>query len=792
MNLVKLSVAISSVVVIFSVIGATSTRAQVPVPGRQAGVLEEVVVTARKRSESLQTTPISMTVLSGAQIKAAGLPDVTSLERISPNLAFATSSDGGSSTVQAFIRGVGQFDFAITTDPGVGIYIDGVYQARTVGANMQFADIQQISVLRGPQGTLFGKNTIGGAIDIKTRVPSGKTAYSIEGKVGSYGFHGFNGYIEFPLVENKLSASFSILRESSNGWQKRSGTNAGNDDMWGGRAHLYWTPTEDFSSHLVVDGVWQEQSVYPRVLAAFDKNQLFPRLYNIFVAPCCTPNSDIDRSNIPGGDDRDDLKSHGLSWTNQWRGSLASVKSITGYSHMHNDTHRESDNKSQPPHYQSISNDVDHEQFSQEFIFSGTGLGDRVDWVAGLYYFQEHSGQVTNVNIAEGLYQALVGLPLSVTLPDGTPLAYLAQPLDLTLYYDRSQDTHSYAAYFHTIWKLTDSLKLTLAGRYTYEKKELSMQTLKRASQTPILDFGPTGPGSCSDVIPWGNGSQFTCDKNWSEFSPNVGLDWQITGNVMTYAHVSRGFRSGVFNGRPTSTVQVSVANPEFLTSYEVGFKTEFAGRRLRLNGAVFYDDYKDQQFLVNRASAAGAGGLALVVANAGKSNLRGFELEFTALPAEGFTIDGAVGYVDPTFDQFTSLTPDSNGNLVLEDESNRPFANTPKWTGHLGFQYQFDLPTGDNIALRTDLSYKDDVYYSNDTKSIGFEALHENGYTTVDAGIIFTTRDNHWQFALHGLNLTDERKINGGFVVDAFGVVDTTYTAPRRYFFSITYKGGA
>lgn len=779
-------------------------HAQTAKNNQRATTLEEVIVTARKRSESLETTPISMTVLSGAEIKAAGLPDVTSLARVTPNLAFATSTDGGSSTVQAFIRGVGQFDFVVTTDPGVGIYVDGVYQARTVGANMQFADVQQVSVLRGPQGTLFGKNTIGGAIDITTRIPSGKTSYSLEGKVGSYGYHSLNGYAEFPIVEDKLAASISILRKSSNGWQKRSGSNAGNDDMYGGRAHLSWTPTESFASHLVVDGVNQNQNVYPRVLESFDGSQLFPSLYNAFVGPsvgtCCTPNSNIDRSNVPGGQDKDKLKTSGVSWTNTWHGSVASLKSITGYRVMHSNQHRDSDN--QPQNYFSVTTDIDHDQFSQELIFSGNGLGDRLDWVAGLYYFQENSGQVTYVDVATGLYQALAALPPAppFVLSDGTPLAFLAQPLDLSLYYDRNQETKSYAAYFHTIWSLTDKLKLTLATRYTYEKKDLTMKTLKRASQTPILEPGPTSPGACSDVTPWGNGSRYDCNENWSEWSPNVGLDYQWTPSLMTYVHVSKGFRSGIFNGRPTSTPEVSVANPEILTSYEVGAKSEWFDRRLRVNLAVFYDDYKDQQFLVNRSSAVAAGALSLTVANAAKSNLKGFELEFTALPLEHFTIDGGVGYVDPSFDEFTSLAPNPNYNpgdpnsplYITEDDSNRPFANTPKWTGHLGFQYDYALPVGGDLTLRTDVAYKDDVYYSNDTQSLGYQTLHENGYTTVDAGIIYTTDDGHWQFALHGRNLTDERKLNGGFVVDAFGIVDTTYTAPRRYFFSVTYMGGA
>lgn len=791
----SLSLAISYASVLLYATTAVPSYAQLPAPGSHSKTLEEILVTAQKRLESVQDVPISMTVLSGEQIKAAGISDVNSLERVSPNLAFSSSADGSSTTAQAFIRGVGQFDFSVTTDPGVAIYIDGVYQARTTGANMQFADIEYISVLRGPQGTLFGKNTIGGAIDIKTKVPTGETSYTIETKVGSYGYHDVSGYFEFPLIDDKLSASFTVLRKSSDGWQKRPGNNAGDDDMWGGRAHLYWTPTDEFTSHLAIDGVWQEQNVYPRVLLVSNPNAFVSEPYNIYVAACCTPNSDIDRSNVQGDEDFDNLKTQGLGWTNEWESEALTVKSITGYRHLNNDSSRQSDNDSSID-YQSSLNNINQEQYSQEFIFSGYAFDERLDWAAGLYYFQESSSQITNVNVGVGLYDALSVLPPAPPhiSPFGVPYRFLARTLDFDLFYDRQQDTESAAAYFHTIWEMTDSLKFTVAGRFTYEAKELDIQSIKEGSQTPILDPGPTTPGACTDVTAWGAGSQFSCDESWTAFSPHLGVDWQVAPDIMTYARISRGFRSGVFNGRPTSTNQVSVADPEFLTSYEIGYKTDLASGRVRINGAIFYNDYKDQQFLINRASSSGASALSLVVDNAGESSLTGAELEFSVLPLDGFTINGSVGYVKPEYDEFETLeeVPPLSGNIITVDNTDRPFSNTPELTGHLGFQYQFFLNNGHNLALRTDLSYKDDVHYTNDPDSLGFDLLHEGAYTTVDAGIIFTTKDDRWQVALRGTNLTDERKLNGGFAVNAFGSVDGSFTAPRRYFLSVTYNSGA
>ena len=760
---------------------ATSTLAQ---SGR---VLEEIIVTAQKREQSLQDTAISMTALSSSMLQDAALPDLTSIENLVPNLNFRVGSDGGSSGVQAFIRGVGQFDFAVTTDPGVGLYVDGVYLARTIGTNLELADVHQIYVLRGPQGTLYGKNTIGGAISVVTRAPTGETEASLEATYGSDDYIGLNGYAAFPIIDDTLAGSLSVLSRQSDGWQARTGDDAGDDDILAGRAHLNWMPSEDFTSHLIVDAAKQRQNVYPRVLENFDDTQFFPFLYNTFVTPddtCCTPNADIDKSNVLNQRDRDDLDSMGLAWTNTWSLDAFKLQSITGYRDMDTQIYRDSDND--PKDYFSVGTEIDHTQFSQEFIFSGLAMDDRLDWVAGLYYFEEQGDQISNVTVARGLYEALSVLPPEVTLPDGTPIFLLAQSTDLTLFYDRTQETTSYAAYFHTIYSLTEDLRLTLAARYTEEEKELTTFTLKEASQTPIVAPGPTDAGACSAVRAKGNGSVYDCKEDWGEFSPKVGLEYDISDDFMTYVSVSQGFRSGSFNGRPTATAEISVADPEILTSYEWGFKSEWLDRRLMLNGAVFYNDYEDQQFLVNRSSASLGGGLALIVDNAGDSTMAGAELEFVAVPTDGLTVYGGLGYIDAEFQEFDSVNPATG---EVEDLSDRPFQDTPEWTFNLGAQYQFDLADGASLKLQADAYYKDDVYYSNDEAAADFELLHPDGFTTYNAGIIFATAEDRWQLALHARNLTDEREINGGFTVDAFGATDVSYTAPRRYYVSLKYQ---
>ena len=760
-----------------------------------AAQLEEVIVTARKREESLQRTPVSITALTAATIEQAALFDIKDIEALTPNLNFIVGADGSISTLQAFIRGIGQFDFAVTTDPGVGVYIDGVYLARSVGANLEFSDVERISVLRGPQGTLFGKNTIGGAINVVTRAPSGGTSHSAEINAGAYGYWSLDGYVEYPLGDN-LAGSLSALWRQSDGWQKRDrGDNAGNDDMYGLRGHLTYDLDEFWSSHLVMDYVDQQQNVYPRVLADFNPtpapDRIFPFYYNTYVLPtgesCCTSNiDDIDRSHALNELERDELNTYGVSWTNTWDFEGLNLKSITGYRDMEAEMYRDSDNSTL--NYFSVDTAFDTTQFSQELLLTGTN--GPLEWLAGLYYFDEDADHYSGVTIAEGLYGALAALPDDVTITPGgqTPLSFLAVPLDLTLDYRRNQKTTSYAAFLSATWHTSERTRVNAAVRYTRDEKELDTFTIKRTSQTPIAAPGPTGPDECSDVTASGKGSVFSCEADWDEVSPKIGIDHDFSDTVMGYAHISRGFRSGVFNGRPTTTAEISVANPETVTAYEVGFKSQLLNQTLQINGAAFHNDYDDQQFLINQSTAqAGAAALLLLVDNAAESTLKGVEVEFTWLPTEEFTIAGSASWLEPQYEEWEQVDFVNGG---VQDLSNRVFRDVPEYTASLLAQYETELEGGGNLRLRGDMSYRHDIHYTNDDTAPGFEQLSAGSFTIWNAGVTYTTPDGAWEFGLYCRNLSDKREIVGGFEVAAFGTVDVAFNEPRRYFASIKYTG--
>lgn len=758
-------------------------------PIAHSAQLEEVVVTARKREESLQRTPVAVTVLNSELIDDARLMSVKDIEALTPNLNFVVSADGSGSTLQAFIRGIGQFDFAVTTDPGVGMYIDGVYMARSIGANLEFSDIERISVLRGPQGTLFGKNTIGGAINVVTRAPSGESEFTGELTLGSFGYTGVKAYGALPLSET-VSGSVSVISKQSDGWQKRpQGDNGGSEDMFGVRAHLNADFSATWNSHVIVDSVIQDQSIYPRVLSDFDGSQFFPFLYNAFVlAPqaqsCCETNIDnIDRSGTVNPRERDELDTFGTSWINTWDLGSTTLKSTTGYRTIESEALRDSDNSAN--NYFSVETIFDTSQVSQEFILSNNG-GD-IDWLAGVYYSKEDADHYSGVTVAEGLFEALSSLPLAVTTPDGIPFAFLAAPLDLTLDYDRNQTTESYAAFFNLTYPLSEKLDLNLAARYTNEEKELQTYTLKRASQTPIAVPGPTAASQCSDVVANGAGSSFTCSQSWSEFSPKIGLDYTVNDDVLVYGHVSRGFRSGAFNGRPIATEEISVANPETVTAYELGLKSQWLDRRVRLNGAVFYNDYKDQQFLVNQSNAASAAGLILLVDNAGESSLSGLELEATALIGEGLSVSASAAWLDPEYDTYEQIDFVTG---QVQDLSYREFRDVPEFTASVFAQYEMPMSNGGELKLRADVSYRSDIYYSNEETLSTYERLHADGFTTMNAGVTYKLRGSSWEIGIYGRNLTDEREIIGGFGVDAFGSTDVAFNEPRKVFATIRYLG--
>jgi iron complex outermembrane receptor protein len=734
--------------------------------------LQEVTVTAQRVEENLQTTPVSMTALSGDFLQKFDVARVTSLETVSPNLNFFSGTGGSSSQVSAFIRGVGQFDFLLTTDPAVGLYVDGVYLARTFGNNLELNDVAQVEVLRGPQGTLFGKNSIGGAINVTTLTPTGSGRTDFRASVGNYDSYALDAYTDVRLADN-LALGISLMARKSDGWEDRPlADNGGKEEREGGRAILSWTPSDTFSSRLSAEFSAQAQPSSPNVMIAYDPKAAvvpFLQLFNAFVAPCCTPPTNIDQSGAEGPLVRDDLHGLAASWINEWKlGGDVSLKSISAYRYMHADFGRDGDNS-----YVNYNGDVHNEhdtQITQELQASGSA--SRLKWVAGAYYLQERTTDQTNLVTAEGLFQALS------TLPQNNPLYLARYALDFNLYFDNHQTTKDYAGYFNGEYAFTERLSLQAGVRYTDETKDFSQFVENDVGTTIFLPVNPiTGAVDTSNTsVPspacsslQDVGRAYTCTTKADEWSPRASLNMKWNENVFEYLQWSRGFESGGINGRPTSVAEIADYKPEYLNSTELGLKTLLLDHRLRLNTAIFYDKYSDIQVLLTE-------GASVVIQNAAKATVYGLEEDVQAAVTTHWSLQGSLGYLHNEYNNWS----DSLGSYTW-----RKLQDAPEWTANIASAYETHVASGAGVRFTTNVAFMSWMFLD----AANSPVLRAPSRTLLDASVFYLAPSGRWDLGVEGKNLSDQRVLTSGYNGLAFfGYAEGTYTPPRRYWLTFHY----
>lgn len=707
-------------------LGAGAAEAAESSSARVATMIEEVVVTARKREESLQETPISITAFSADDLKARNITNLTELQFSTPGLTSNLGAAGGS-TGQYFIRGIGQSDWIAAFEPGVGIYVDGVYLGRVTGAALDLVDVSRIEVLRGPQGTLFGRNTIGGAISIVSKAPSFEHEGQAEVTYGERDHLAIKGGVSGPLVADQLAARFSFNAETKNGHGVRlvDGERQGDKEVFAARGALRWTPGEDITIDLVADVTHQTGT------GDFAKLKGINEIYYPNTAQYVIEDR---RSTWSGLDTPNDNDTWGVSLTVDYAITPEiSIKSITAYRDLQAQSGMDFDGT--PGSYLEQLIDTEQDQFSQELQLSGRAIDDRLDWLVGFYYFEEDIRQLADVTI------------------DLAPFFFRVHSPQLNVL-----DNKSVAGFAQATFKITDQLSLTAGARYTDEKKEIFYD------HTQVHQAGSFLPeGFVQVIVP-----PQSVDDSWSSFTPKVGLEYQVTDDLMVYASYSEGFRSGGFNGRPQSVNVITPFDPEKVKVWEGGFKSDLLDNRLRVNGAVFWNDYTDLQL----ASTVTIGGApALTVGNAGKSELKGGELEVTAAPVEGLLLNVGVAYLDQ---KFTQLDPGVllAGGLTLD--SRQP--NTPKWQVNAGIQYTADLGDAGLLTGRMDYSYK-----SAQTFFLGDPLETQKNENVVNARLTYETPGDHWQLSVYALNLFDEN-YNAFQEADMLNYgIDLIWPAPPR-----------
>jgi len=722
------------------------------------GTLEEVIITARKRSESLQETPVAVTAFTSEGLENKGFSNVSQIGQSTPNLQFDSSGpvSGSSSNAVVFIRGIGQNEFLPTSDPGVATYVDQVYISRSIGGVLDLLDIERIEVLRGPQGTLFGKNTIGGAINITTQRPGEDFEAAVEMIVGSDSRVDVRGSVNIPVSDN-FYARFSGSSKNRDGYGTRvlTGEELGDVNSDSGRFSGYWAATDHLDVSFSVDATRARESSIASTLLSDGPNVgaigggFLAQIHNgcVMSTDCSRliPSSQNQQYNASQatndvftttatGPNHSDLDVWGVSATIDWDLDSYSAKYITSYRELESGFGMDADNS--PIDLVHTDLDLDHKQMSQELQLSKAE--DNYSWLVGLYYFEEEALETGPVTIIPHLF--VPGVPATA--------ASLEEHLDV--------QNSNLGAFSQGSYSISDQLSVTIGIRYTKEEKELDVSGFILSDLGLPLVTNPRG------------------QETFEEVTGKLGVEYVTEDLTLIYASYSQGFKSGGFNGRYTRpTTDLVAFAPETVNTYELGVKAEFLESRLRLNTALFHSEYQDIQVVV-------FDGITPLTRNAAEGSIQGVEVELTYLPAPGWNIDAALGYLDAKYDG-VGLQAIANGLTI-----DKSFVNSPEWTGSFAAQYEYNVLDMGVLLTRLDISYKGELAKD----AINTPELIQEPVTLVNARIAFTSSDDHWTLALFGSNLTDEEYLGSGFSdLPTFGFISGTYARGREWGGSVKYR---
>jgi iron complex outermembrane receptor protein len=706
----------------------------------------EIVVTARRREERLQDVPIAVTAIGGEALDQRGFDGVTDVGQVAPNLQFTPGQGGNSGGVSAFIRGVGENDFIITSDPAVALYIDGVYVARSFGATTELLGIDRIEVLRGPQGSLFGKNTIGGAISVVSRVPDGDR---VEGDIryGSFNDLRLRANVEAGLSD-RLSVGVAALGEWGEGWQKvPSGKNLGNRNVQAGRLTLHYDASP-IDAVLTVDGLRRRQNSSPHSMLSFTPT-FFSGLQSAFIAPCCTAPRSINRTDTTDFLNRDDTDAANTALTLSADLGGGTLKSISAYRWVHAIFGRDGD-ASADVNYAGDIHDESARQISQELQYA-TSLFGRGSLLLGAYYFREKSRDDTILYVADGLYPRLIAAGFDPAL---------ATALDFNIDFANRQKTTNYALFGNATFDVTDALTLELGARYTWEKKAFRQSATRIYSGQPLLP-------------------SYRLVEDWKAFTPRASLAYKFTSDILGYVSWSRGFRSGGFNGRPTSVEEIGSYDPEYLTAYEAGLKTSLGGR-VTLNLSAFRNDYKDQQLLISTVSPT-SGLIVVRTDNAGKSRIQGVELEADVRVSRELRLNGSFGYLDAKYLRYTSVI-----GGVPTDVSFRKPKQAPDLTASGSIVYSAALSDSIDASFRLDAAYRSLTWIDVENSPL----MRAPDHAILNASAEFTLPARGLSLRLAVDNLTDKRVLTAGYDAStSFGFVEGYFNEPRRYWATLSFR---
>jgi iron complex outermembrane receptor protein len=751
--------------------------------------MQEITVTARRREESILDTPISISAFTGSALEERGIERTEDLAKMVPNFVYQTSpgAGGSSSNAAVFIRGVGQSDFIPTVEPGVGLYIDGVYIASTVGGLMELNDVERIEVLRGPQGTLFGRNTIGGAVSITSEKPSTK-AFAGNASIlyGTDNDREIKAKINLPL-SSTMAASLSGAMVKQDGYVDDVGTGQelGDTNNLVGRLAVRWqgdgaelnfsvdgTRTRENGPAFILKGANFNSAIFnparlpllppgspptagkyvinPPADAPVDNFSLFNNYIATLVAnagnclglgsPTYNPSGDqtnkacygpqyyangrnISYGTLPSLTDDNIWGAH---LTFDW--TIANdlrFKSITAYRHLQSNFQRDGDES--PLTIYHLTDELSEKQFSEEIQLDGDALSETLKWVGGLYYFDD---EAVNPNLV-----------------DFSPI---------TVQSGGASSTKSYAAFAQATYNLTSQLALTAGLRYTQDKKSFTPNEFVLNSKGgPFPDGLPVLPST-------------PVNRTFSKATPLVNLSYHIVPETMVYATYSQGFKSGGFTQRVFPPLSATPTfDPETVTSYEVGLKTSTWEDKLHFNAAAYLTNYDDIQVSVFQA-------IAPITANGGTGRIKGLELETQLSPGAGWYFEGNAGLTDA---YYTSILPSATDiNL------NSKFAFVSKWQYLFAGQKEFHLPGNSRLTPRLEWQYR--TAYFND--SLNTAAEEQPGYGLLNGTLQWMAADSKLSASIGVKNALNKQFIDAAYFTPGSGPISVIPDRGRQWYVTL------
>ena len=713
----------------------------------EAAALEEIVVTAQRREQNLQDVPIAISAMSGQMLEDAGVRDPRDLQSYVPSLQFQSGT--AATTTIIFLRGVGIGDFNSNTTGAVGVYVDDVFLGANAGKLFNVFDGEGVEVLRGPQGTLYGRNTTGGAIKFASRKPTNELSTDLSVLYGRYNEVRLEGGIGGPIVDDKLKIRVSGLYDNRDGWMHNrvTGHDLNDVDLWAARAIVDYTPTDSLllrlSLHSGQNNGGARQFQHRGQGVGFDGSPMFDEngvpLDGMGYADY-DHNPNAGDFNIEG---KEKVKVSGGSLLGELKLDGVTLTSITAYEKVDRNTLEDTDVS---PWDVLTAVYIDKpEQWSEELRAQSTG-DSRLNWIAGAFFFDDNLETDSSFDVLrvarfdpEFVYDPLVN---SVGLAR----------------YPYTQKTRSWALFGQTDYAITDAWNLTVGLRYTEDKIDFKYASFY---DEPI----PGQPNQIDPVVSTDDSSKFT------NTSGRLALSYKVSEDTLVYGSISSGYNSGGYPGGSAQfDFQLEPFDSEKLYAYEIGAKTELLDRRVRLNAAAFYYDYKDLQVFIYDTTA-----LLPVMrkVNAGSAKIYGLEAELTVKPTAQLDAFVSISMLSSEYQDFTPLGNDFSGNTLI---------NAPEFSMSAGLTWTQPIGGAGSLQATAAGSYQSKVYLTPDNLS----AYTQDPVTMLNARLAWTPPGGGYEVALWGKNLTDERWVN--FMAPIITMDQLNYNDPETYGIEFSY----